>query len=110
VKNGRYEEYDSVCWYLNDQLHRDNDLPAVEWNNGDKAWYRHGKYHRDNDLPAYISSSGTKYWYQHGKLHRTTGPAVIYSNGIQYWYLNYKRLDCKTQAEFERLMRLKAFF
>jgi hypothetical protein len=110
IKNGRYEETNNVRWYLNGQLHRDNDLPAIEWNDGDKYWYQHGQLHRENDLPAYIIIGGNKYWYQHGKYHRTAGPAIECADGNKSWYLNGELLDCKTQSEFERLMRLKAFW
>jgi hypothetical protein len=109
MMNGRYEHSEGVFWYLNDEFHRDCDLPAIEYSDGAKHWYQHGKLHRDNDLPAYIGI-GEKCWYQHGKLHRTTGPAIICSDGTQRWHLNGKQIDCKTQAEFLQLMRLKAFW
>ena len=50
--------------YRNDagDLHRNGDLPAVEWNNGDKVWFVHGKCHR-TDGPAIELSNGTKSWY-----------------------------------------------
>jgi hypothetical protein len=110
LKNGRYEETGCICWYLNGFIHRDDDLPAVEWEDGAKAWYQHGAYHRDNDLPSYIGGIGYKVWHQHGERHRTTGPAVITSVGEQHWYLNDKLLYCNTQEEFEKLMKLKAFW
>lgn len=44
--------------------------------------------HRDNDLPAIVWNDGTQYWYQNGKCHRETGPAIIYSNGEKFYYLN----------------------
>jgi hypothetical protein len=65
-----------------------------------------------------------EYWYaeedrncEYRRFHREDGPAIIYSMGFagrkdvekQWWYLG-KRLDCKTQEEFESLMRLKAFW
>jgi len=30
-------------WYKNDQLHRDKDLPAFVWDNGDMSWYIDGE-------------------------------------------------------------------
>ena len=45
------------------QLHRDNDLPAIEFANGDKEYYKNGKLHRDNNLPAVEHVDGRKeYW------------------------------------------------
>jgi len=32
------------------------------------------------------------------------------ANGTKRWYLDDKQIDCKSQEEFERLMRLKAFW
>lgn len=34
------------------ELHRDNDLPAIETKNGDLYWYKNGQLHRENGLPA----------------------------------------------------------
>jgi len=46
------------------------------------------KFHRNNDLPAIVFDSGQKQWYKQGKIHRETGPAVILPDGGQYYYLN----------------------
>jgi len=43
------------------------------------------------------------------KCHRVDGPAVEYTDGYKAWYLNGKQFNCKTQEEFEQLMRLKSF-
>jgi hypothetical protein len=53
-------------WYLNDGLHRINDLPAVEYITGNKEWFVDGKRHRDNN-PAIITSNGTKHWFIEGE-------------------------------------------
>ena len=60
-------------FYVNDKglLHREDDLPAFEYSNGDKFWYKNGKLHRENDLPAVILVDSGEYWYQDNKLHRT---------------------------------------
>lgn len=80
-----YENGDKE-WWICGVLHRDNDLPAVERSNGDKEWWIYGKLHRDNDLPAkklYILEE----WYQHGKIHRNGDlPALIYKDGTKMWY------------------------
>ena len=69
------------------ELHRDNDLPAVIYLNGQEEWYRHGKLHRDGDMPAIVHSDGSQEWYQHGELHRDNDlPAVIRPSGSQKWY------------------------
>jgi hypothetical protein len=83
--DGTLRESDGVkCWQLNGFLHR-TDGPAIEQANY-KAWYLNGKYHCED------------------------GPAIEWANGNKFWYLNGKQIPCKTQEEFERLMRLKAFW
>jgi hypothetical protein len=71
------------------EIHRDNDLPAIEYYNGTKVWYQYGKRHRDNDLPAIEFIDGTKEWYQYGKRHRDNGkPAFVAFNGNKEWFIN----------------------
>ena len=69
-------------WYLNGKLHRDGDLPAVEWEDGNIEYWENGaKY-------LFIEyENGTKeYYHNHGKLHNDCGPAIIYANGdLEYW-------------------------
>jgi len=70
-----------------DQIHRDNDLPAIIRANGTQLWYKKGKWHRDNDKPAVIHADGTQEWYKKGQLHRDNDlPAIICANGDQEWY------------------------
>jgi len=85
MKNGlETDEYRTKYWYLNDKCHRE-DGPAIEF------------------------ASGSKWWYINGKRHRVDGPAVEYYDGYKIWYINGEELNCKTQEEFEQLMRLKSF-
>jgi hypothetical protein len=77
-------EYGNVIWKLNGVLHRE-DGPAAIYVNGDETWYLNGKWHRE-DGPAF-DWIGAKSWCYHGKY-----------------------IPCKTQQEFERLLRLKAFW
>jgi hypothetical protein len=55
-------------------------------------------------------SSGNKYWLLNGKRHREDGPAVEWADGDKEWCINGELLPCKTQKEFEQLMRLRAFW
>ena len=77
---------------------------------GDKYW-RNAKMepHRE-DGPAIEYANGYKAWYLYDKLHRTDGPAVEYVNGTKHWYLDGKNINCSSQKEFERLLKLKAFW
>jgi len=77
--------------------------------NGDKHWYLDDKRHR-TDGPAIELANGDKRWYLDGKRHRTDGPAMEYANGDKVWYLDDKQIDCSSQEEFERLLKLKVFW
>jgi len=82
-----YRKNDAGKW----ELHRDGDLPAVEFKNGTKQWYQHGSLHRDGDQPAsvlYDDDLVGEYWFQDGKLHRDDGnPAYIaHGNNEKRWY------------------------
>jgi len=77
--------------------------------NGTKHWYLDGNLHRE-DGPAVEFADGTKYWFLDGKIHRLDGPAVELANGTKHWFLDGEEINCKSQEEFERLMRLKAFW
>lgn len=82
---------DNIAYYKDKYctiLHRDNDLPAIIYDDGTKVWCQNGRRHRDNDLPAVIYDNGDQAWYQNGKVHREVGPAFIYTDGEKYYYLN----------------------
>jgi hypothetical protein len=81
---------DRIEYRYKGKLHRDNDLPAIEWNDGGKEWHQNGKYHRDNG-PAIERVNGRKYWYQNSKLHRVSGPAIEYEDGSKEWFQNGKQ-------------------
>ena len=96
-------------WYLNENLHRDDDLPAIEFTNGSKVWYNNGSRHRDNDEPAVEYFGFGKEWWVHGKCHRIKGPAIEYVDDSKYWYINGKLIDCHSQKEFEKHLMLLTF-
>jgi hypothetical protein len=98
-----------LYWYINGVLHRE-DGPAKETHKGGTSWYINGFLHRIGG-PALIDDWGHTDWYEHGNLHRLDGPACISRDGeMLLWYVNDKNVKCKTQEEFERLMKLKAFW
>jgi hypothetical protein len=43
-------------------------------------------------------------------LHREDGPAVEYFSGDKEWWINGERLNCTSQEEFEKLMKLRVFW
>lgn len=78
-------------WYKNGKLHRDGDLPAIEYSNGLGNYYKNGELHRING-PAVIDPNRTISWYKKGKLHRTDGPTIkgFRPNGdyFEYHHIN----------------------
>jgi len=60
------DECNNKYWLKNELRHRDNDLPAIIYRDGDMSWHVNGKLHRDNDKPAVIYNNGTRIWYING--------------------------------------------
>jgi hypothetical protein len=58
----------------------------------------------------YFEYDGLKYYVKNCLFHREDGPAIQYPNGDKKWYINGYRISCSTQEEFERLMKLRAFW
>lgn len=82
--SGKYKE-----WHINGQLHREGDLPAVVGYDGCKAWFKFGLRHREGDLPAIVQESVSESWWVNGRRHRENGlPAVIESSGLKEWWVD----------------------
>jgi len=69
--------YGTTRYYVNGQLHRDGDLPAVvNVRDGLEEWWFHGVQHRDGGLPAVVGTPSTylpayrqehrEEWWVHG--------------------------------------------
>ena len=90
----RYETVETdICgtkrYHKNGKLHRDGDLPAIEYVNGRKEYYKNGERHRDGDLPAIEHVNGSKYYYKNDNLHRDGDlPAIEYPDGSKHYYKN----------------------
>jgi len=83
------KDYKKKRFLHGQQLHSQNDLPAIEYANGTKEWYQHGELHRENDLPAVEFANGDKIWYQRGVRKRENYlPSIEYIKGIRGWYKN----------------------
>lgn len=78
---------------------------------GTKYWYLNGLLHREGG-PAVEFTSGDKFYYFHGKRHREDGPAIEGAAGSKrwYWYYHGEYIQCTSQQEFERLIKIKAFW
>jgi hypothetical protein len=82
---------DAITWLKNNKEHRGNDLPAVEWVNGNRTWSRNGKAHRDGDLPAFIDIKGVHIWYKDGEKHRDGDLPAYISMDVTVWMVNGKK-------------------
>jgi len=60
----------TMFWYKNGKRHREKDLPAIIYYNGDMYWYKNGIQHREKDKPAIINHNGDMSWFENGKLIR----------------------------------------
>ncbi len=76
---------------------------------GNKECYLNGEYHRE-DGTAVEYVGGSKYWFINGKHHREDGPAIEWADGTKYWYLNDKRINCSSNEEFLKLVKMRAFW
>jgi len=86
----------NTTFFTNDKIHRgsplnDEDLPAIEYDDGKKVWYRNGKIHRGKDLPAVEHGDGEKGWWVNGKKHRNKGLPAIIDDNRQEWWVNGKK-------------------
>jgi len=103
-----YIDYGKIIYYKGEKIDREGG-PAIEYINAAKSWYIDGKLNRV-DGPAREFVNGDKVWYYQGKLHRIDGPAVEGTNSIKYWYYQGQQINCKTQQEFEKLIKLRLFW
>jgi hypothetical protein len=91
--DGFYQRIDGTKeWWQKGKLHRDSDLPAIEYADGQKEWLKNGQHHRLHQ-PSVICQNGAKLWHLNGQLHRNDGPAVEDYNGNCQWYQNGKLLQ-----------------
>ena len=67
-----------------------------------------GFLHRE-DGPAIEFVNGDKFWYFNGRFHREEGPAIEYADGYKSWYYHGQKIDCQSQEEFERIIKLLIF-
>jgi hypothetical protein len=62
-----------------------------------------------NGGELYKNNNGDKHYFLNGIHHREDGPAMEH-DGVKSWWINGELLPCKTQKQFEQLMRLKLFW
>jgi hypothetical protein len=75
----------------------------------------------DDKRPHIVTlRGGSKAWYVNGVYHREDGPAIIWNckdassnttwDTRSVWYYEGKYVDCFSQQEFEKYLKLKAFW
>lgn len=90
-------------------IHRDGDLPAVIWPDGEQSWQCHGRCHRGNGLPAVIWPCGFKLWYVDGDLHRDDDlPAIEWPDGRRAWFVHGKHQTDADRARTRQVMAVMA--
>jgi hypothetical protein len=96
--NRLVDSCENISYFLDGKIHRDNDLPAVIYEDRSKLWLRNGILHREGDLPSFIYD-GYIFYYKYDKLHRDVRvngkllPAVIHMDGIKEYYLDGVEVD-----------------
>jgi hypothetical protein len=84
------EDGEEYHYNTNHQLHREN-APAI--------------IRRINLNP----SIHKEYWVS-GERHRENGAAIEYADGLKDWFYRGKHIDCQSQEQFEKIIRIKAFW
>ena len=100
---------DTAIYYsLNGVFHR-LDGPAIDYFNGTKFWLQNGEFYRI-DGPTIEYADGSIAWYQNDLCHRLDGPAKEWTDGYKEWWFEGEFIECNSQEEFERLIKLKLFW
>jgi hypothetical protein len=50
-----------------------------------------------------------RYYDSNHRLHREDGPAFI-DDDIEFWFYHGRLVECSSQKDFKRLLKLKAFW
>jgi hypothetical protein len=98
--------FDRECWYDDNELYHREDGPAYITKRGLQEWYIHGKRHR-LDGPAIIFINGDRSYYINDNISRLDGPAIEWENNTQ-WYIDGERIDCHSNEEFLRIVKIRS--
>ena len=95
------DEHGNIEWKNKaGELHRTNG-PAIEWADGGKFWYCNGELHRDGDLPAVEFANGKVEYWRHGiegfPSDGVSSPTHYEVEGKQLWDV---MPDLSTKEEF----------
>ncbi len=73
-----------------------------------KEFYKAGSYRGDYTWAKW--SDGGEAYCDGQKRHRLDGPAWISAYGDKEWWYHDQRIECSTQEEFEKLIKLRHFW
>lgn len=86
---------DSISYHDADgRYHRENDLPAIEWNSGSKEWFVNGLRHREGDLPAIVRTPPAcpaelhQEWFKNDLRHRDNDQPALSNEYVKEWWVN----------------------
>lgn len=79
-----------------------NNLFSCEGTEAERWCAAYGHYMRQN--------SGCHWFNPKGQLHREDGPALELPNGVCKWFYNGNLLPVSNQKQFEKYLKLKAFW
>jgi len=75
-------------------------------------------YYKDEIKKTYFINTDYTAYYSHDQqsYHRLSGPARSWGQnnvnfpGRQEWWIDGEKINCSTQEEFEKIVKLKAFW
>jgi len=84
----------------------ENGIELHVYEDGSEEWFLDGKFHRIDGPAAYYPVNRYKSWWLNGKRHRLDGPSIEINDKPVSWDVYGRKVNCKTQIEFERLVKL----
>lgn len=72
------------------------------------SWYHNDEY-PENPFRVKHKSGLESWWYKGRLRHRLDGPALILADGYKEWYFMGMKIECSSQKEFERYLKLLVF-
>jgi hypothetical protein len=61
-------------------------------------------------IDYYPLTQNTCYYDAYEAYHRLDGPAVEYKDGTSEWFYHGEKIHCSSLEEFERILKMKAFW
>jgi len=86
-------------------MENEKDWRLETWNGG-HTWYDN----KNNIRKIHYYNENTVFYYdENRKLHRADGPAAECFD-VKKWFYHGECIECNSQEELERILKLKAFW